>query len=793
MSVQIQLAIYLYNFLNDERCFDPLEEECDDFLRAVSQLDGAVEENVRMRERRKDSRARVVGGGFGLEGAVKGMLTAEGMNLAIGAGHSLVNAIGNAHDRYQAEKLKIKLYDSYKPLLMIQNAFYMTMNNLAIQIASRVFHLPIVLEDIDWRKINSRLNNMDAGLLPNEVARETILNILQADPENQRAYSYKKYFTKEEQKELDKLAEDLDVYHQKAFYDGFATYFSFDSLPQDEVAKFTNDQLEKLKDGDFDTCFSLGSALLSKGKNQDFSSRWQNLGYYALEKIRSFDETGKVAYLEYEWLKKIEEQENPDDDHTEVLDGLLEEAEDKEYTLALRDKIIPLYKRGDRNDARRLLEKVAKKDLVDKFTTVYIASFYLNGVCVNQRDYDTFEKILLHNKNVPGIDEFLRKLDKQHLLGDTQKDPDVAYAVAWLYLKGYKDEDYIVNQDIETGIRYLEIAVKNKKLLTEDDVNFFENALQKVNLSNKSLESLKNILQLDGKKTNCKVQVLICTICEMEEKYEEAEELIFSMLGQHRKEATKLLEKYCVDKDGKVNIHLKEEDKKVKFYQILSKRGNKNAQDLCEIRQIKENIEKNKALALNLLKQRSAYDVKAKIIYRGEKIICEKTKYSESILQELKADLEKCYEAAYYISAYLWMYIQEKPYMAGLAAQYALEFLKKANEEPSAYLSDTYYARSAYYAGSFLVAQGGNSEDISYGKKLLEAASEAGIKEAAILLENQGKKIQNTIETEQAKEYLISLPVKLIKGIGTIIGVILWLGMIYYLFKFAFKILSWIF
>lgn len=70
------------------------------------------EEKINYRAERKAGRARVVGGGFGVSGAVKGMATAGVMNAASGLGHSLVNAIGNAASSMAASSAKKALYQN---------------------------------------------------------------------------------------------------------------------------------------------------------------------------------------------------------------------------------------------------------------------------------------------------------------------------------------------------------------------------------------------------------------------------------------------------------------------------------------------------------------------------------------------------------------------------------------------------------------------------------------------------------------------------------------------------------
>lgn len=55
------------------------------------------QENARKyRENRKEHRNRFVGGGFGLSGTIKGVVATGAMNVATGAAHSMINAVGNA-------------------------------------------------------------------------------------------------------------------------------------------------------------------------------------------------------------------------------------------------------------------------------------------------------------------------------------------------------------------------------------------------------------------------------------------------------------------------------------------------------------------------------------------------------------------------------------------------------------------------------------------------------------------------------------------------------------------------
>ena len=80
--------------------------------KAYNKILEEYEDEVEYRELRKASRGRVIGGGFGVKGAVKGMAVAGAMNAVTGLGHSIVNAFGNLKSSWDAEEAKDELFES---------------------------------------------------------------------------------------------------------------------------------------------------------------------------------------------------------------------------------------------------------------------------------------------------------------------------------------------------------------------------------------------------------------------------------------------------------------------------------------------------------------------------------------------------------------------------------------------------------------------------------------------------------------------------------------------------------
>lgn len=99
---------YLSGF--DEEFYDTLDKMMD----RIDEIDGQLASEKRYRELRKASRGRVVGGGFGLGGALKGMATAGVMNATTGMAHSLGNAVGNMGSSMSASLNKGAVYKNAK-------------------------------------------------------------------------------------------------------------------------------------------------------------------------------------------------------------------------------------------------------------------------------------------------------------------------------------------------------------------------------------------------------------------------------------------------------------------------------------------------------------------------------------------------------------------------------------------------------------------------------------------------------------------------------------------------------
>ena len=99
--------------LNVNDAIDMLNEVADAYNRIIRNLN----DQIQYREERKANRGQVVGGGFGLSGAVKGMATAGAINMTTGMAHSIINSFGNASSEEEAKTEIRNLYKKSLPLL----------------------------------------------------------------------------------------------------------------------------------------------------------------------------------------------------------------------------------------------------------------------------------------------------------------------------------------------------------------------------------------------------------------------------------------------------------------------------------------------------------------------------------------------------------------------------------------------------------------------------------------------------------------------------------------------------
>ncbi len=101
-----------------ERVAAPFANAHDFIMGKLEEIDSHENSEKARRQYRKETRSRIVGGGFGLGGAAKGIATAGAINIGTGILHSSFNMIGNAVTSLSAYNDRQNLYNGALPVLV---------------------------------------------------------------------------------------------------------------------------------------------------------------------------------------------------------------------------------------------------------------------------------------------------------------------------------------------------------------------------------------------------------------------------------------------------------------------------------------------------------------------------------------------------------------------------------------------------------------------------------------------------------------------------------------------------
>lgn len=184
----IKSGIYDFSIdklLHDRRydnAIEPIYNLALDYENTVAAIEENVELEKERRALRKASRSQIIGGGFGIGGAVKGMLMAGAVNMTTGLAHSTFNMIGNAADSISAS------HDKDQALKHFNYNYHSRINSCL----SRTFLIIIdqlgINFDLQPVKAEKILHNIDSGLLNDDVALLALGQAIEADPYSKDVY-----------------------------------------------------------------------------------------------------------------------------------------------------------------------------------------------------------------------------------------------------------------------------------------------------------------------------------------------------------------------------------------------------------------------------------------------------------------------------------------------------------------------------------------------------------------------------------------------------------------------------
>lgn len=193
----VQIGIKIINdqgvYSLDEKMFmekyldgysDYFDEVMDAMMDKVDEIEGQKNSERAYRQARKANRGRVVGGGFGLGGAVKGMATAGLMNATTGMAHSIGNAVGNIGSSIVASTSKAAVFREAKAPLragLIRSAnFVVDGIRHALEKEARIKCKYVTVEEME--KATAILNNYKQNRIPEDHKKSEIIKALQLNP-----------------------------------------------------------------------------------------------------------------------------------------------------------------------------------------------------------------------------------------------------------------------------------------------------------------------------------------------------------------------------------------------------------------------------------------------------------------------------------------------------------------------------------------------------------------------------------------------------------------------------------
>lgn len=166
------------------------------------------------RELRKANRGRLIGGGFGIKGAAKGIMIAGAGNIITGAAHGIINGIGNVISSIKEIDKKKKLFESPYVLEALSVTLGRTVFNihlLLVQYLIEEGYAVDFISDEDIKTAEAIIENIKDREVTEEKAKEIFLQTLKLNPYEEEIYFYIIKQCGDEQKEVEAIADFFEV------------------------------------------------------------------------------------------------------------------------------------------------------------------------------------------------------------------------------------------------------------------------------------------------------------------------------------------------------------------------------------------------------------------------------------------------------------------------------------------------------------------------------------------------------------------------------------------------------
>jgi hypothetical protein len=416
------------------------------------------------RKIRRENRGRLVGGGFGLEGAVEGIVTAGAVNLAFGAVHGVVNGIGKMISAGIAANKKSKVFNDPETLRTLATGVYYAVfriHNALIDAINKNSDSKIegyVLAD-ESKRAHSMFNNLNKMEFDSETSSKLIKEIFELDPYNIDYYEFLIDKYGDGNLEIQKVADYFGVYINDYKYN--------------IAVRFYNDLISKLEKSEEATIHS----------RQLFIQRANYIG------LKDSDE----------FIKEFDEILHEFDIRARTVDGVvLETREEAIRAKEEKNKLDELRSKTDYNSEESLIQ--TKNQIIENQLKTKIAQDYLKSIEDKLKDltkykrtvdgvlYETVEEAELAKAEIPKLEELIRNTDfnsRESLYETKNKIMDYQFKAkaALEYIRLIEDNLATINERERTfeGITFETI---DEKELAKEEKKVIEDLYSKVDKEN---------------------------------------------------------------------------------------------------------------------------------------------------------------------------------------------------------------------------------------------------------------------------------------------------------------------
>lgn len=175
--------------------YDFWTDAFEDLIDQYAEINLTQQQMSEYRKARCANRSRLVGGGFGIAGAAKGIATAGAANMAYGAVHSVVNMFGNFGSGLVASGKKSEIFKDPETQWKLSQAVYDSAFSCHFALIACLnnetdCNILMGISADQRQKSESAVNNLNGKLVTAEAERSTILGAFTDNPYNYLWYTY---------------------------------------------------------------------------------------------------------------------------------------------------------------------------------------------------------------------------------------------------------------------------------------------------------------------------------------------------------------------------------------------------------------------------------------------------------------------------------------------------------------------------------------------------------------------------------------------------------------------------